>query len=163
MSKIVYISKSSIERRRGPLRIAHLPGEPQPVVYSVHGAIAKNYKVDSARLNESHASTIDYVISATAGSMLGTFGGALEAHQIAASNGKLTGDVTGEVEEEDGVLVIRRIQSQSSHASGMVRACSKGTEFRISAPVRIKSVSGSPDTAVYRLSNDLALVARFVS
>jgi hypothetical protein len=41
--------------------------------------------------------------------MLGTFGGALEARQIDASDGKLTGDVTGEVEEEDGVLVIRRI------------------------------------------------------
>ena len=41
--------------------------------------------------------------------MLGTFGGALEARQIDASEGKLSGEVTGEVEEEDGVLVIRRI------------------------------------------------------
>ena len=41
--------------------------------------------------------------------MMGTFGGALEARQIDASNGKLTADVTGEVETEEGVLVIRRI------------------------------------------------------
>ena len=41
--------------------------------------------------------------------MLGTFGGALEARQIDASGGRLTADVTGEVETEDGVLVIRRI------------------------------------------------------
>jgi uncharacterized OsmC-like protein len=41
--------------------------------------------------------------------MLGTFGGALEARQIDASDGKLSAEVTGEVEEEDGVLVIRRI------------------------------------------------------
>jgi uncharacterized OsmC-like protein len=41
--------------------------------------------------------------------MLGTFGGALEARQIDASDGRLTADVTGEVEQEDGVLVIRRI------------------------------------------------------
>ena len=41
--------------------------------------------------------------------MLGTFGGALEARQIDASYGKLTADVTGEVESEEGVLVIRRI------------------------------------------------------
>jgi uncharacterized OsmC-like protein len=41
--------------------------------------------------------------------MMGTFGGALEARQIDASNGKLTADVTGEVEQEDGVLVIRRV------------------------------------------------------
>ena len=38
-----------------------------------------------------------------------TFGGALEARQIDASNGRLTADVKGEVESEDGVLVIRRI------------------------------------------------------
>jgi uncharacterized OsmC-like protein len=41
--------------------------------------------------------------------MMGTFGGALEARQIDASDGKLTAEVTGEVEQEDGVLVIRRI------------------------------------------------------
>jgi len=41
--------------------------------------------------------------------MLGTFGGALEARHIDASNGKLVGEVTGEVEAEEGVLVIRRI------------------------------------------------------
>jgi len=40
---------------------------------------------------------------------MGTFGGALEARQIDASNGKLTADVSGEVETEEGVLVIRRI------------------------------------------------------
>ena len=40
---------------------------------------------------------------------MGTFGGALEARQIDASNGRLTADVTGEVEAEEGVLVIRRI------------------------------------------------------
>jgi len=40
---------------------------------------------------------------------MGTFGGALEARQIDASEGKLTAEVTGEVEQEEGVLVIRRI------------------------------------------------------
>jgi hypothetical protein len=67
MSQIVYVSKSRIERREGPLRIAHLPGESQPVIYSVHGAIAEHYHMDPAKLKESHSSTIDYVISATAG------------------------------------------------------------------------------------------------
>lgn len=40
---------------------------------------------------------------------MGTFGGALEARHIDASDGRLTADVTGEVEAEEGVLVIRRI------------------------------------------------------
>jgi len=67
MSDVVYVSKSRIERRKGPLRVAHLPGESQPVIFSVHGAIAQHYKIDPAALKESHSSTIDYVISATAG------------------------------------------------------------------------------------------------
>jgi len=41
MSDVVYISKSRIERREGPFRVAYLPGESQPVVYSVHGAIGR--------------------------------------------------------------------------------------------------------------------------
>jgi uncharacterized OsmC-like protein len=40
---------------------------------------------------------------------MGTFGGALEARHIDASNGKLIAKITGEVETEDNVLVIRRI------------------------------------------------------
>lgn len=41
--------------------------------------------------------------------MLGTFGGALEARQINASDGRLSAEITGEVETEEGVLVIRRV------------------------------------------------------
>ena len=67
MSAVVYTSKIRLERRKGPLRIAHLPGEAQPVTFSVHGAIAEHYNIDPASLTESHAATIDYVIAATAG------------------------------------------------------------------------------------------------
>jgi hypothetical protein len=67
MATVAYTAKIRIERLKGPLRIAYLPGEVQPVIFSVHGAIAEHYKVDPASLTESHASTIDYVIAATAG------------------------------------------------------------------------------------------------
>jgi hypothetical protein len=67
MGDVVYVSTSRIERKQGPLRVAYLPGEGQPVTFSVHGAIAKHYKIDPATLKESHASTLDYVIAATAG------------------------------------------------------------------------------------------------
>jgi uncharacterized OsmC-like protein len=46
--------------------------------------------------------------------MLGTFGGALEARNINASDGRLTASVRGEIEAEDGVLVIRRIHIEFS-------------------------------------------------
>jgi hypothetical protein len=67
MADVVYVSKVQLERKSGPLRIAHLPGESQPVTFSVHGAIAEHYKVPPEKIKESHASTIDYVIAATAG------------------------------------------------------------------------------------------------
>jgi hypothetical protein len=54
--------------------------------------------------------------------MVGTFGGALEARKIDASNGRLTADVRGEVESEDGVLIIRRIHiDMKLRAPGGVR------------------------------------------
>jgi hypothetical protein len=46
MGDVVYISKSRIEREQGPLRTAYLPGESQPVKFSVHGATAEHYKMD---------------------------------------------------------------------------------------------------------------------
>jgi len=67
MSEIAYTSKVRIERVQGPVRLAYLPGESQPVTFSVHGAIAEHYKVDPSTLGASHASTIDYAIAATAG------------------------------------------------------------------------------------------------
>ena len=67
MSEVVYVSTVRIERKVGPLRIAYLPGESQPVTFSVHGGIAQHYKMDPAALKESHASTLDYVIAAAAG------------------------------------------------------------------------------------------------
>ena len=41
--------------------------------------------------------------------MLGTFAGALDARKINAKDGRLSCEVRGEVEDDAGVLVIRRI------------------------------------------------------
>ena len=64
---VVYRSSVRIERKKGPLRLATLPGEPNPVYFSVHGAIARHYGIAADQLPEPHASTLDYVIAATGG------------------------------------------------------------------------------------------------
>jgi len=64
---VVYISRVHLNRQKGPLRFAQLPGEHNPVKFSVHDEIAKHYGVDETKLGESHAATIDYVVAATAG------------------------------------------------------------------------------------------------
>ena len=67
MAEPVYVSNVRIERQTGPVRVAHLPGESQPVVFSIHGAIARHYGLDPSRLTESHAATLDYVVAALGG------------------------------------------------------------------------------------------------
>jgi len=66
MSDVVYVSNSRIVRERGPARLAYLPAEKEPVHFGVHGAIAEHYGV-SPDVSDPHATTIDYVIAATAG------------------------------------------------------------------------------------------------
>jgi hypothetical protein len=67
MSNVVYVSNVHLERKKGPLRIAHLPGEKNVVHFSVHGAIAKHYGIDESKLGEAHAATLDYVVAAAGG------------------------------------------------------------------------------------------------
>ena len=64
---VAYRSSVHIERKKGPLREAKLPGEPQPVYFSVHGAIARHYGIPEDQLPEPHAATLDYVVAAAGG------------------------------------------------------------------------------------------------
>ena len=66
MTDVAYQSLIRIERVKGPIRRAFLPAEQQPVIFGVHGAVAKHYKV-APDAYEPHATTLDYVIAAAAG------------------------------------------------------------------------------------------------
>lgn len=66
MGDLVYVSQVRIERQEGPVRLAWLPGESQPIVFSVHGAIAKHYGRDPSELAP-HATTLDYIVAAAGG------------------------------------------------------------------------------------------------
>ena len=66
MADVVYRSEVRIERERGPVRRAYLPAEPEPVIFGVHGAIAEHYKVPPDAYPP-HATTLDYIVAATAG------------------------------------------------------------------------------------------------
>jgi len=111
MAEPIYISRIYLERRYGPVRIAHLPAEEQPVTFSVHPALAAFCNSEVTRLVPSHASTLDYVVAATGASLLDTFGAMLEARRIDASHGRLTAEVRGEVgTTDDGVLIITKVE-----------------------------------------------------
>ncbi len=66
MGEVVYRSEAVIERVEGALRRAQLPAEAFPVWFGVHGAVAEHYGRQPGTY-EPHATTLDYVVSATAG------------------------------------------------------------------------------------------------
>ncbi|HEV8342687.1 MAG TPA: hypothetical protein VGR30_09990 [Candidatus Binatia bacterium] len=66
MADVTYVSNVRIERLVGPLRLAYLPAEATPVVFGVHGAVAKHYGV-SPEVSEPHATTLDYIVAAAGG------------------------------------------------------------------------------------------------
>lgn len=66
MAEVVYVSKSRIERVKGPLRKAFLPAEQEPVLFGVHGAVAEHYGV-TPDISEPHATTLDFIIAAAGG------------------------------------------------------------------------------------------------
>ena len=66
MADVVYRSEVRIERVGGPVRRAYLPGETEPVTFSVHGAIAAHYKVPPGAFPP-NATTLDYIVASTAG------------------------------------------------------------------------------------------------
>ena len=66
MSEVTYVSTVRIERVKGSLRKVFLPAEPDPVFFGVHDEVAEHYKATPGAY-EPHATTLDYVVAATAG------------------------------------------------------------------------------------------------
>lgn len=66
MGDVVYRSKVRIERVRGPLRRAYLPGAEEPVELGVHDEVADHYGVPRGGEAE-RATTLDYIVAAAAG------------------------------------------------------------------------------------------------
>lgn len=66
MGEVVYTSKVTIVRERGPVRTARLPGCDHAVTFGVHGAIAEHYGV-SAEDYPTDATTLDYLVAAAGG------------------------------------------------------------------------------------------------
>jgi hypothetical protein len=107
--EVVYRSLVRVEAKPGGIKLVSLPAEPAPVPMGMHGAIAKHYKLAEGSFTP-HASTLDYVVGATAGCLAGTLGRALTMRKIPVGEGRLQVEAVGELEADDSVLVIRRIR-----------------------------------------------------
>jgi len=65
-SKVAYTSRVRIVRQSGPMRLAYLPAEAEPVNFGVHSEVAEHYKVPTDKFPP-RATTLDYVVAATGG------------------------------------------------------------------------------------------------
>jgi len=65
-NQVAYRSRVRIERKSGPMRLAYLPAEKEPVIFGVHSEVAEHYKVFPDAYPP-HATTLDYVVAAAAG------------------------------------------------------------------------------------------------
>lgn len=66
MADVVYTCRTRVERLRGPLRRAFLPGSEEPVWFGVHDEVADHYGVERGGEAE-RSTTLDYVVAAAAG------------------------------------------------------------------------------------------------
>jgi hypothetical protein len=66
VGEVVYTSQVEIERIRGSLRRATVPGSGEPIFFGVHDEVADHYGVPRGGDAE-RATTLDYVVAAAAG------------------------------------------------------------------------------------------------
>jgi organic hydroperoxide reductase OsmC/OhrA len=109
MADVTYVSRVKLEPAEGKIRWAYIPAEGEPIPFGVHSEVAEHYGV-SADDEEPHATTLDYLVAAAGGWLLGTFSGALSARQVSFDKDSLYADTIGEVETENKVLVLKRIK-----------------------------------------------------
>lgn len=64
--EVVYVSNVRIERQRGPIRLAYLPAETEPVTFGVHSEVAEHYELPPGAYPP-RATTLDYVVAAAGG------------------------------------------------------------------------------------------------
>jgi len=107
MGEVVHTSRVKIVREKGPTRRAMIEGLSEPVYYGVHGGIMKFYKVEPEK---EHAATLDHIVAATAGCMMGTLATVMAERKIPTPEHLYWADVEGEIEDVSGVLKITTIR-----------------------------------------------------
>jgi uncharacterized OsmC-like protein len=106
---VVY--RSVVEVEPGPQRSKRvmLPAESEPVTMGFHSELAAHFGLVEGTYTP-NASTLDYLVGATAACMTGVLTVALRARGIGVEEGRLRVEATGDIELEDGILVLRRIR-----------------------------------------------------
>ena len=66
VAEVTYVSRVRVEPVEGKVRRAYLPIQEEPVLFGVHSEVAEHYGV-SPEEEETHDTTLDYLVAATGG------------------------------------------------------------------------------------------------
>ncbi|MBX6762107.1 MAG: hypothetical protein K6T51_04055 [Rubrobacteraceae bacterium] len=66
MAEVAYVSRVKVEPVEGKIRRAYVPPDGEPVLFGVHGEVARHYGV-SPEEEPAHATTLDYLVAAAGG------------------------------------------------------------------------------------------------
>ncbi len=105
---VVHQARASVELGPARTKFVTVPIDGGPVPMGMRDEVADHYGVLAGKY-QPHASTLDYVVGATAACLVGTFGGALSARHIPVADGRLKADATGDLMVDGGTLLITRI------------------------------------------------------
>jgi organic hydroperoxide reductase OsmC/OhrA len=105
----VHEIRVSLRREAPPIRHARLEVTGTDVTFGVPGWQGEHYGLTTGTVEE-HPGTLDYLVAAVAGCLIGTFGGTLKARGITAVGDDLTAEAVGEVGlDSDNCLRLRKI------------------------------------------------------
>ncbi|MFI0419985.1 hypothetical protein C1I98_03050 [Spongiactinospora gelatinilytica] len=106
-SAVAEISRVSVQAAPGRTKLVTVPLDGQ-VPMGMHGGVAEHYKVPLDTI-EPHATTLDYLVGATAGCLTGTLSGMLARLGQPTTDGALTSDAEGVIVKDGGVLRIAAV------------------------------------------------------
>jgi uncharacterized OsmC-like protein len=106
--ELLYHPEVSVRAPGGPDKQVRFAVDGVEATMGMSGNLGSFYGAEPGTYQE-HASTLDYVVGATAACLLGTFRRALGARGITVSGEELTAEATGDVVVEENVPVLKRI------------------------------------------------------
>ena len=104
----LHLARVRVERVAGPFRLAYLPAETKPVRFGTHGPIAVHYGIRGRSPNPMRRRSI--TLSPPQAGDCPELLRARWRRWDTGQQGKFTAEAEGDVETEDGVLVLRRIR-----------------------------------------------------
>jgi len=114
-SGFIYRSESAIKALPGRAKAVTVPVDDLTVVMGMNAEVAQHYRIPDGGYTP-HATTLDYIVGATAACLTGTLGGALEALGQTISSGELTAHATADIGLDGSVMVLRAIHVRYSLA-----------------------------------------------